>query len=738
MRRLTAIILSAALLVGFSLAAGVSASYAVGPTEATPPTTAVVSDVASLATLTASSQNPASEQLAVKATDRVVAGYPGDYTKEWATVLGKQGSWLKLAWASPVSVSKIVLYDRPNLNDQITAATITFSDGSVVTTGSLPNNGTAQAIAFATRTITWLKVTVNGVASTTMNIGLAEIEVWGTSATAPALPTTTTTTAKLTTTTTTPPPTTATTVPSTTTTTWSTTTTAAPGVNAALSALASASSENAATGQLATKAMDGVVAGYPGDYTKEWATEGEGAGSWVKMAWPSARRVNKIVLHDRPNPDDQITAASISFSDGSTLSVGALANDGSAVTVTFPVKTITGLELNVSGVSGTTQNVGLAEVEVWTDGTAPAPGTTTTLRATTTTTPSTSTTTTHITSTTLPATTSTTLPATTTTTMVGTGRVITVTSTIQAAVNQAAPGDKIYIPAGTWSGAVVFNGKSNIEMYGTGAASIVRNDGSDDPIIQIPSGSNMVFHDFSIQGNYDRWSQQGLGVEKLSGGKFYNLTFKSIGYAAAQFRTWAYDRWDTAISNVEFYNNTVDKAGEFGIYIGAGVSGFKCRGNSFGPCEGRMYPPHAVYVQDANNVWVEDNYAYGTTRSNGFAYKAGVQTTHGHIFDVHFNRNKSVGCFGGLWLVAAEDVYASGNQFLNSQSEGVQLWADNKRVYLDGNTFGGGYWAIRFATDGLWSSDIHLTNNTAVGSSGLELSDGPASMIVENSGNSWQ
>ena len=39
---------------------------------------------------------------------------------EQATSGKGAGAWLKLAWTSPVVISRIVLYDRPNSNDQIT------------------------------------------------------------------------------------------------------------------------------------------------------------------------------------------------------------------------------------------------------------------------------------------------------------------------------------------------------------------------------------------------------------------------------------------------------------------------------------------------------------------------------------------------------------------------------------------------------------------------------------------
>ena len=70
-------------------------------------------------------------------------------------------------------------------------------------------------------------------------------------------------------------------------------------------------------------------------------------------------------LYDRPNLNDQITGGNIQFSDGSSIPVGTLPNDGSAYTLTFAAKTVTSLQLNINSVSATTQNVGLAETQVY-------------------------------------------------------------------------------------------------------------------------------------------------------------------------------------------------------------------------------------------------------------------------------------------------------------------------------------------------------------------------------------
>jgi LmbE family N-acetylglucosaminyl deacetylase len=138
--------------------------------------------------------------------------------------------------------------------------------------------------------------------------------------------------------------------------------------NVGLQATVTASSETPATLQYATKAVDGVIDGYPGDYTKEWATNGEKVGAWLNLTWPVSQTINQIVLYDRPNSDDQITGANLIFSDGSVISAGGLNNNGSPVTINFAPKTITSVRLNITSVSSTTINVGLSEIQVFQQG----------------------------------------------------------------------------------------------------------------------------------------------------------------------------------------------------------------------------------------------------------------------------------------------------------------------------------------------------------------------------------
>jgi LmbE family N-acetylglucosaminyl deacetylase len=138
------------------------------------------------------------------------------------------------------------------------------------------------------------------------------------------------------------------------------------GPNLARTATATANNQDAGSGQTADKAIDGVIAGWPEDHTREWATVSGGAGSTLTLTWSSPQQIQRILIYDRPNPSDQITSAEVLLSDG-TLEKRSQMFDGKNVEIiTFASpKTVTSIEFKVSDVSVSTVNIGLAEIEVF-------------------------------------------------------------------------------------------------------------------------------------------------------------------------------------------------------------------------------------------------------------------------------------------------------------------------------------------------------------------------------------
>ena len=84
-----------------------------------------------------------------------------------------------MSWEEPRRVSRVLLFDRPNTDDQITGGTLTFSDGTVGL-GALPNGGsTPLEVGPIVHETTSLKMTVTSTSGSTFNVGLSEILVYG-------------------------------------------------------------------------------------------------------------------------------------------------------------------------------------------------------------------------------------------------------------------------------------------------------------------------------------------------------------------------------------------------------------------------------------------------------------------------------------------------------------------------------------------------------------------------------
>jgi hypothetical protein len=132
------------------------------------------------------------------------------------------------------------------------------------------------------------------------------------------------------------------------------------GINVAPQATATTSSGDAAC------AIKGCV-----DGMREWSAKGT-AGEWIKLDWASAQTVQKVILYDEAGTGDQVTSGTLSFSDGSSVRVGKLQNDGQAGNVvTFPPKTIQWVKFTVESVRPSTQHAGLGEIQVYAEGCRP-------------------------------------------------------------------------------------------------------------------------------------------------------------------------------------------------------------------------------------------------------------------------------------------------------------------------------------------------------------------------------
>ncbi len=290
-----------------------------------PPSATASTNIAPRAKVSSSSERPG--QQATRAVDEMVGGAPNDPGKEWVTNGERAGAWLQLDWPTPYSVDRVVVHDRPSLQDHVTSLTLVFDGGVTRTAGILDNAGAGLTMSFPPVLTKTLRLVIDGTSAETSAAGLAEVVVYGVAA-APS-------------------------------------DAGAADGNIAPLATATASTPGAGSAQDASKAVDGVVDGWPGDYTREWVTAGERNGAWLLLEWTSDHVIDRVVLHDRVNPSDNVTEATLTFDDAVPVPAGALPADGTAREVTFPPVAARRLRITIANTTPGTQNVGLAEVKVY-------------------------------------------------------------------------------------------------------------------------------------------------------------------------------------------------------------------------------------------------------------------------------------------------------------------------------------------------------------------------------------
>lgn len=84
--------------------------------------------------------------------------------------------WVRLDWDEDVTVSRVVVYDRPSMEEHLSGGTLLFSDGSRLSVTAIPNDGSPKELVFEPKNIRWIRFDAtdgNG-----KNIGLSEIEVF--------------------------------------------------------------------------------------------------------------------------------------------------------------------------------------------------------------------------------------------------------------------------------------------------------------------------------------------------------------------------------------------------------------------------------------------------------------------------------------------------------------------------------------------------------------------------------
>ena len=111
---------------------------------------------------------------------------------------------------------------------------------------------------------------------------------------------------------------------------------------------------------------DGII-GVPGK--GEWACLGDTTDwgyirfPWIQLTWGEPRKINRVVLFDRPSHKDHIAGGKLLFSDGSMLWVNQIPNEGFGKEIRFETKTVTWIKFVTTDGKG--RDLGFSEIEVY-------------------------------------------------------------------------------------------------------------------------------------------------------------------------------------------------------------------------------------------------------------------------------------------------------------------------------------------------------------------------------------
>lgn len=117
---------------------------------------------------------------------------------------------------------------------------------------------------------------------------------------------------------------------------------------------------------IASLATDGIIGV---ENKNEWASASRQTSwgaidyPWIQLTWESRQNINRIILYDRPVQESHVAGGTLHFSDGTSIFVNQIPNDGRAKTIDFPTKRVEWVRFEVTDADG--YNVGLSEIEVY-------------------------------------------------------------------------------------------------------------------------------------------------------------------------------------------------------------------------------------------------------------------------------------------------------------------------------------------------------------------------------------
>lgn len=237
-----------------------------------------------------------------------VTGTQGRQSKGWRSGPETTGAWLELQWSRPHDVRRVVVVRNSMNQPGITDGFLSFSDGSDLQL-KLSTTSARTVVAFGRRSVDRLRFTVTAVNDGARSVSISAFTV-DDHADAGAVAT-------------------------------------QGAVDGEIGTLASISQNGDSGGSDAR-----VLSGPPSRTDPGWNVP-RPEGAWVQLDWLRPRELTTIEVSGDAQSSSALTRATLTFSDGASLQLGAVLSDPDHPTqISFMPRSTTSVRLSIDSVSG--------------------------------------------------------------------------------------------------------------------------------------------------------------------------------------------------------------------------------------------------------------------------------------------------------------------------------------------------------------------------------------------------
>jgi len=233
----------------------------------------------------------------------------------------------------------------------------------------------------------------------------------------------------------------------------------------------------------------------------------------------------------------------------------------------------------------------------------------------------------------------------------------------------------------------------------------------------------------TIQGNYANTTQIGIALKGTNGNVWiHDVEIVDVGWCGI-----VNDIGATTSGIFERLN--VHHLGDFGIQLRSGASNVTIRDSTWSDFASRLYPGHAIYLDDVNGATVTGNTISNLPKGPGGDEISGIKVTResdSPNTGILVANNTVTNAWACISLPYASNVTVQNNTGTDLLKRGIYFLVGGSNLLVQNNTIDSA--PVGYSLWGTAPSGSRLSNNTALN---CGTATDMSSSAITQSGNSW-